>query len=857
MRIGYDGRLRPAGTAATVNPESQFNAEQIGKIGAAQPKFIEGVMKIADSWGDTAKQVGVMVEKREQRERDLEDEEDKQRANEFIAAKKRELAEDTSLTPEERSRQFEEYRKSIAGGKLGVMPETGDDERDRRRGVWLRKQLFDTANGLYEDAQAAEKQARAMRLSANFSTCLGAFKAGLTQKADEWLAKGVSVDDAMEELNGYFDEVFANVQAESPKERASLEKVRAQAVAAAALDYAQRFQQAKMKEATDDLTQAVSVYVQNTADGDIAGLWDGVGEMTAQSGLPLSEQQQEQLTTASVLNFGDLKFAEAQEAVSTRSGQYGLELGDLIRKGDLDGAKAKLNEMEGWISTVAEHADMRYDAILAEASGRFGDDERGKTQRGWFEQEIKNRKADVEKWRQKNLSAVRKSKDSVEKDVSAQATKAVRKALRDGKPVADDAPGVAHEVHLQLTSKEYWEKAAKETPYDFAVYDAFVLQNFGIDPRSPRAAEAVVNNLKFAITRIEDVDKNLFHVKEVMHAAGALLGYGSDRYREVAAFAAENISKEKNNVSGDVKKQFLDEHFLRGRKFDELSFAEQKQYLAIRGFLDEIPADEFDKYLAGEKGMLMTIADNLWSKKAYQYIIGPSVVGERVESAKKAAARAGTVEASQETNPEAERLMPVAQGKMDDVLLGEQIAQEEAELHVLEHGGRIKQVRNRKLLEYWGGEAVKRGLATQREVDAVNDYHTSYALGRFRERVLADIRKESDAERDAQELPELLKFFESHGLPTNLEPYLSSFWRGGHYTPEGYHLSIRGGKLIGSNEEYDRPLTAENMRSIRRQYEEYVAEDEAEARSAAEKAKEADERRAKIAELKKARAKQG
>ena len=826
--IGYDGRLRPASTGAIQNPESQFNADRVGRVAAAQPKFSEDVAKLLNDGGQKLVNYGSKVAQQGQELEDLKDAESIQAEKRQIAEEGRKIREDKTMTPDEKAARGEGLSgRYPSEAKVEEGASHRDQMRTRRRAMTLGEAAWQESYRIQQEADRMREASETAKFGAEATIADANFGVWADENFPKMHAKGVKPEDARESLEKAFDEQNKDfVAGMNEGQKAEWEKIRGRVLAGSLLRYGKFYNEQTRSKAVSD----VNVYLSGITAGAKSAKEAGDAAREALKN-PLVSDVMTDVQKASTVN--GVMIGNSVNAVSEASSSINLARAQFRQEG------AKLltdNKLEDFKKREEEHQKF-IDATYSSLEKRLSDDEKEVIARIDGDKNLSEpvKKGMKEQTRKKyrelrDKVALDKASDTaVLKSASAGVKREVGKSAWDStkdlvRGKTDTAPNdFVKKLNLKLLCDEGTlnelsgitkdGEGKNESGYDFKAVGSIVLGSRypGMDPEEAKRHFEYDAMMMIARLDVSSPDGgNAIALNDILDAVGQTLGYKSSSYARIASFARKNLIQEKNGNPDAVRRWEKDIFGEKDKSWDGWSPEMKDTYVNVMTLLKETPLE--DLATTGKSIKDFVLSQRLFSEALMSRGSLNTAVAEAQDVAK--LAKEGKKEASDKKSG---KDFESGFSNLEDEA---RIAGNEAELEALTKYGanRRESARARRNAEgwYWYEKAKALGIKLSSDIKKGDDI-TPYGVESLRDKVRYRILSENETRRKKEKRVELENKLKALGLPMNRREYTSFLGIGGYPVNEFDEIELGNNMYLFGRDD----LTMYEMEEILRQYEYY------------------------------------
>ena len=826
--IGYDGRLRPASTGAMQNPESQFNADRVGRVAAAQPKFSEDVAKLLNDGGQKLVNYGSKVAQQGQELEDLKDAESIQAEKRQIAEEGRKIREDKTMTPDEKAARGEGLSgRYPSEAKVEEGASHRDQMRTRRRAMTLGEAAWQESYRIQQEADRMREASETAKFGAEATIADANFGVWADENFPKMHAKGVKPEDARESLEKAFDEQNKDfVAGMNEGQKAEWEKIRGRVLAGSLLRYGKFYNEQTRSKAVSD----VNVYLSGITAGAKSAKEAGDAAREALKN-PLVSDVMTDVQKASTVN--GVMIGNSVNAVSEASSSINLARAQFRQEG------AKLltdNKLEDFKKREEEHQKF-IDATYSSLEKRLSDDEKEVIARIDGDKNLSEpvKKGMKEQTRKKyrelrDKVALDKASDTaVLKSASAGVKREVGKSAWDStkdlvRGKTDTAPNdFVKKLNLKLLCDEGTlnelsgitkdGEGKNESGYDFKAVGSIVLGSRypGMDPEEAKRHFEYDAMMMIARLDVSSPDGgNAIALNDILDAVGQTLGYKSSSYARIASFARKNLIQEKNGNPDAVRRWEKDIFGEKDKSWDGWSPEMKDTYVNVMTLLKETPLE--DLATTGKSIKDFVLSQRLFSEALMSRGSLNTAVAEAQDVAK--LAKEGKKEAS---DKKSDKDFESGFSNLEDEA---RIAGNEAELEALTKYGanRRESARARRNAEgwYWYEKAKALGIKLSSDIKKGDDI-TPYGVESLRDKVRYRILSENETRRKKEKRVELENKLKALGLPMNRREYTSFLGIGGYPVNEFDEIELGNNMYLFGRDD----LTMYEMEEILRQYEYY------------------------------------
>lgn len=821
--IGYDGRLRPASTGAMQNPESQFNADRVGRVAAAQPKFSEDVAKLLNDGGQKLVNYGSKVAQQGQELEDLKDAESIQAEKRQIEEEGRKIREDKTMTPDE---------KAAAGeGLSGRYPseakvEEGASHRDqmraRRRAMTLGEAAWQESYRIQQEADRMREASETAKFGSEATIADVNFGVWADENFPKMHAEGVKPEKARERLEKAFDEQNKDfVAGMNEEQKTEWRKIRGRVLAGALLRYGKSYNELVRKKAENDINIVVggATVGANGAENAMVTADSVLESPTGRAAIPDANKRFELSIGTGIANTANtIKNISAETA--NAHAVYVEQAKELLAKNDVKGyeelTKSVKDKTEAVFNDLFSRIENDRKAVIRkiESNGNLSEE-----QKAALKQTVEDKYLKMKDEAEKAKLSAQASHRMKAKSASDKVGKANFKNLVDCLTgTSSDLSQGAVKAYKLLNTENFKDVRDAYPKSEETRREYLVMTYSNVAPE--RRAQHAVTDIKAAIANLDmsaKGDINLFYLEKILVSAATVFGADSDEYRDIASFAQRNIVNEKNKW-GDETKLFVDDLVCGGdySKWQKGASLEDKaRRLRYIAYLDEITDPE--EYKKAKESI-----SSMWrTEKSFDMALGIGEISEKAAKAlESAAVRAKEAAAG---DIDAARVRP------DDVY------EEDQEIKAMEVEAEISkkeaQLRHEGLFgaeeagikaeeEYWFRKAKELGAIGKKAEIGDYDVGTTKMLAQ-----LAVTSKKDKEKRDAYDKkrrPELEEKLKSLGLPLSRREYTSFLGIGGYSVNDIDEIELGvNWRAAGNSDYYDDRLTISEMEEIIRQNEYY------------------------------------
>lgn len=788
--IGYDGRLRPASTGAMQNPESQFNADRVGRVAAAQPKFSEDVAKLLNDGGQKLVNYGSKVAQQGQELEDLKDAEAIQAEKRKIAEEGRKIREDKTMTPEEKAAKGEElsgrYPSEV---KVDEGASHRDQVRARRRAMTLGEAAWQESYRIQQEADRMREASETAKFGADATIADANFGVWADENFPKMHAEGVRPEDARSRLEKAFDEQNKGLVAEmNESQKAEWVKIRGRVLAGALLRYGKSYNEQVRKKAENDLNIVVSgaSVGAKSAESAIATAESVLESPTGKEAVPDANKRFEFLIGTGIANTENAVKNTSAEAANAHA-VYVEQAKELLAQNDVKGYEVLTKNVKIQTETVFDNLFSRIEndkkAVLGkiESNGNLSEEQKAALKQTVEDKYLKM-KDGAEKAKQSALASHRmKAKSASDKVGKANFKNLVDCLAGTSSDLSPDATTV-----FRLLNPKNFGEVRKDYPKSEATREAYLVMTYS-NVAPERRAQHAVTDIKAAIANLDmsaKGDINLFELEKILGSAATVFGADSDEYRDIASFAQRNIVNEKNKW-GDQTEAFVNDLVCRGdfSKWEKSASLEDKERrLRYIAYLNEITdSAEYKKAKDSISSMWRT-------EKRFDMALGIDEISENASRAMESAA----VNAKEAANGVSEAQNAASLSKdgnkktdvdiaFEKLLPGAEKARIEGEIKALNEGSDPKYAKGKANLAellYWRGIAKDMAyksskglyLGEMETIDSLKRWIVGELESRDAQEKRAAAREKSKKDReetDRKEHEYLIKEAESLGVPTS------------------------------------------------------------------------------------------
>lgn len=828
--IGYDGRLRPASTGAMQNPESQFNADRVGRVAAAQPKFSEDVAKLLNDGGQKLVNYGSKVAQQEQELEDLKDAEAIQMEKRKIAEEGRKIREDKAMTPDEKASKGEELSgRYPSEAKVDEGASHREQVRARRRAMTLGEAAWQESYRIQQEADRMREASETAKFGADATIADANFGVWADENFPKMHAEGVRPEDARSRLEKAFDEQNKGLVAGmNESQKAEWVKIRGRVLAGALLRYGKLYNEQTRSKAISDMNVYLSGLTTEAKSAKEAG--DAVSEALKSSLVSdvMTDVQKASSVNAVMIGNSANAVSEASDSTKLARAQFRQEGAKLLADNKLEAFKSREEEHQKFIDDTYSSLEKRLFDDEKEVIARIDGDKNlsEPVKKGMVEQTRKKYRELRDKVALDKASetAVLKSASSgVKREVGKSAWDSTKDLVR-GK--TDTAPNdFVKKLNLKLLCDEGTLNelsgikkdgdGKNEAGYDFEAVGSIVLGSRypGMDPEEAKRHFEYDAMMMIARLDVSSPDgENAFALNDILDAVGQTLGYKSSSYARIASFARKNLIQEKNGNPDAVRRWERDIFGEKDKSWDSWSPEMKDTYVNVMTLLKETPLE--DLATTGQ-----SIKDFVRSQRLFsEALMSTGSLNTSVAEAQDAAnlAKDGKKEVS------AKKSDKDFQSEFSSMDGEARIAANEAELDVLTKYGADANGRERAKARrnaegwYWYEKAKALGIKLRSDIKKGEDM-TPHGVKSLRDAVRYRILSEDEDRRKKEKRVELENKLRALGLPTNRREYTSFLGIGGYPVNAFDEIELGNNMYFFGRDN----LTTDEMEEILRQHEYY------------------------------------
>lgn len=806
--IGYDGRIRPASTPFNAGTPNKLDPEAIGRIGEAQPKFADMVMKAADKIGGSLQRYGEAVARKEYEDKSDEGQQNYLDWHGEYSGSVQKIKNDPSLTEDQKREKVNALGESLKP-KM-----TGHEKVDRRIHLDYRRAIIQSAIDADRAYQEKEIAVRAVK-----------FKA-----AED---KGIAV--ARDVVNSNFESIIASSAdpsegARKVKELIDTEKSRVDTSKfnddelinhedrwnALDLEYygavMKAFREKQNAEADESL--AVVAEAASKGSGDAMSVLrsiDGhVSDAVARGAV--SANRARGIKNATVITASTNKLTRLKEEVAAFSTESQKAAYTLFANGDTAAYNMQMftlnNEIDGRYNElelgILADKDMLIRDIMQDDLSPEVKEANIKIVSENFDSIVR----DLKKSKASEIETIKAQRKSKEKEVSYSASKVLKQCL-EGKDVA--LGGIALDTYrLMNPSKAYVDEFNSKGMFKPEILNHYIAEKGYGAYGAGKDVRMVVDDFKMTLMSLEynkEGDDNVLQLQSILGDAASMFGIESPQYSEIAASARNRFTKSKNN-KGEELKAMLDYDIYKGESPSKWMQSVPRD-LAIfvakgKNYLSSVSNEEFD---SAYKTFLETYEACRLSPDATI----PNEIDSATLNNAKVAASVEKPALPKKEFTEGERESKKLMRSYEE---GEETLLKRYRLAVLKKERKdLYWEREALVKDYWLGLAKKHKIPVDPESD-IQTIRSFVDIALTIEEKFKKAKKQEELE-DAKYRPALEEELGKYGLSLNRRDYTSFLGIGG--------LSIGNGDEVelGINPDSHSKLTIAEMREILNQYKKY------------------------------------